>query len=134
MSCCAYSAAVQFYDPPELSKDFTNAIDELPENYDKEQYMEFIESFGTHYIKQADMGALYGQQSQVSSKSWGRMTDEEISISASAGYSGIFETADFLSYCDLRISLRYITCQKLLILKIHLTMVTEGTMQLRRLS
>ena len=91
VSCCAYSAAVQFYDPPELSKDFTNAIDELPENYDKERYMEFIESFGTHYIKQADMGALYGQQSQVSSESWGRMTDEEISISASAGYSGIFE-------------------------------------------
>ena len=95
VSCCAYSAAVQFYDPPELSKDFTNAIDELPENYDKEQYMEFIESFGTHYIKQADMGALYGQQSQVSSESWGRMTDEEISISASAGYSGTFELLSF---------------------------------------
>ena len=80
-----------FYDPPELSKDFTNAIDKLPENYDKERYMKFIENFGTHYIKQADMGALYGQQSQVSSESWGKMTDEEISISASAGYSGTFE-------------------------------------------
>ena len=91
MSCCAYSAAVQFYNPPELSKGFTNAIDELPENYDKDRYMEFIENFGTHYIKQADMGALYGQQSQVSSESWGRMADKEISISASAGYSGTFE-------------------------------------------
>ena len=95
MSCCAYSAAVLFYDPPELSKDFTNAIDELSENYDKEQYMEFISKFGTHYIEQADMGALYGQQSQVSSKSWGRMTDEEISISASAGYSGTLELLPF---------------------------------------
>ena len=57
--------------------------------------MEFISKFGTHYIEQADMGALYGQQSQVSSKSWGRMTDEEISISASAGYSGTFELLSF---------------------------------------
>ena len=95
VSCCAYSAAVLFYDPPELSKDFTNAIDKLPETYDKERYMEFIEKFGTHYIEQADMGALYGQQSQVSSKSWGRMTDQEISISASAGYSGTFELLPF---------------------------------------
>ena len=94
-----------FYDPPELSKDFTNAIDKLPENYDKERYMKFIENFGTHYIKQADMGALYGQQSQVSSESWGKMTDEEISISVSAGYSGTFQLLPFLFHCDLRTSL-----------------------------
>ena len=88
VSCCAYSAAVLFYDPPELSKDFTNALDKLSESYSKEQYMEFISNFGTHYIKQGDMGALYGEQSEVSSESWGRMTDQEIKISASAGYSG----------------------------------------------
>ena len=34
------------------------------------------------------MGALYGQQSTISSESWGRMENQDLDISASAGYSG----------------------------------------------
>ena len=34
------------------------------------------------------MGALYGQQSTISSESWGRMASQDVDIIASAGYSG----------------------------------------------
>jgi hypothetical protein len=34
------------------------------------------------------MGALYGQQSAISSKSWGRMVNQNLDISASASASG----------------------------------------------
>ena len=34
------------------------------------------------------MGALYGQQSTISAQSWGRMVNQDLDISASAGYSG----------------------------------------------
>ena len=57
-------------------------------NYDVEKYRQFINTFGTHYIKEANMGALYGQQSTISSESWGRMVNQDLDISASAGYSG----------------------------------------------
>ena len=77
------------FKPPELSEDFINGLDSLPEDYDSRKYLRFIRYFGTHYIEQADMGARYGQQSQISHQSWGKMTDQEFHISASAGYSGM---------------------------------------------
>ena len=57
-------------------------------NYIVEKYRQFINTFGTHYIKEANMGALYGQQSTISAQSWGRMVNQDLDISASAGYSG----------------------------------------------
>ena len=57
-------------------------------NYNVEKYRQFINTFGTHYIKEANMGALYGQQSTISAESWGRMVNQDLDIIASAGYSG----------------------------------------------
>ena len=34
------------------------------------------------------MGALYGQQSTISSESWGRMVNQNLDISASASAAG----------------------------------------------
>ena len=57
-------------------------------NYTVEKYRQFINTFGTHYIKEANMGALYGQQSTISAESWGRMVNQDLDISASASASG----------------------------------------------
>ena len=57
-------------------------------NYTVEKYRQFINTFGTHYIKEANMGALYGQQSTISAQSWGRMVNQDLDISASASASG----------------------------------------------
>jgi hypothetical protein len=57
-------------------------------NYTVEKYRQFINTFGTHFIKDANMGALYGQQSTISAQSWGRMVNQDLDISASASASG----------------------------------------------
>ena len=60
----------------------------MKKDYNKDEYKRFIQTFGTHYIKTANMGATYGQQSEISSKSWKQMEEKEVNIGASAGYSG----------------------------------------------
>ena len=71
-----------------VSNNFFSLTGTYFKNYDVEKYRQFINTFGTHYIKEANMGALYGQQSTISSESWGRMVNQDLDISASAGYSG----------------------------------------------
>ena len=88
VSCCAYVTSILHYDPPPLTKNFLTGVNSLPTNYEKSTYREFINNFGTHYIKDATMGALYGQQSFISSESWGKMVEQDIKIGVSAGYSG----------------------------------------------
>ena len=88
VSCCAYTASILHYDPPPFTNNFLAGVNSLPKNYEKSTYREFIKSFGTHYIKEANMGALYGQQSSISSESWGKMVEQDIKIDVSAGYSG----------------------------------------------
>ena len=88
VSCCAYTASILQYTPPAFTKNFLTGVDSLPKTYEKSAYRKFINTFGTHYIKEANMGALYGQQSSISSESWGKMVDQDIKIDVSAGYSG----------------------------------------------
>ena len=90
VSCCAYTASILRYDPPAFTNDFLTGVNSLPKIYEKSAYMNFIKSFGTHYVKEANMGALYGQQSSISSESWGKMVEQGIKIDVSAGYSGAF--------------------------------------------
>ena len=89
VSCCAYVTSILHYEPPPLSNNFLKGVDTLPQNFEKKPYREFIKNFGTHYIKEATMGALYGQRSFVSSESWEKMVEQDINIDVSAGYSGI---------------------------------------------
>ena len=48
----------------------------------------YIKDFGTHYIKEVNMGALYGHQNKISKESWGRLKDQDINIGLYAGYNG----------------------------------------------
>ena len=74
--------------PKWSAKLFNPKLELTFQNYDVEKYRQFINTFGTHYIKEANMGALYGQQSTISSESWGRMVNQDLDISASASASG----------------------------------------------
>ena len=88
ISCCAYTASVLDYDPPAFSQNFLNGAKSLSTKYSKTEYRRFIDTFGTHYVRMANMGATYGQQSEISSSSWKQMEDMDVNIKASAGYSG----------------------------------------------
>ena len=77
------------YSSPPFSQNFLDGLKSLKKEYDQAEYNRFIQTFGTHYIKTANMGATYGQQSEISSKSWKQMEEKEVNIGASAGYSGM---------------------------------------------
>ena len=74
--------------PKWIAKLFNPKLELTLQKYDVEKYRHFINTFGTHYIKEANMGALYGQQSTISSESWGRMVNQDLDISASASAAG----------------------------------------------
>lgn len=89
ISCCAYTASILEYSPPAFSKNFLAGVKTLKTQYDQKMYRKFIDTFGTHYVKIANMGATYGQQSEVSSSAWKQMEENGVNIKVSAGYSGI---------------------------------------------
>ena len=67
-SCCAYTGEVMRFAPPPYSRNFEGGLRYLTEEYDEEIYLEFIDAFGTHYVKHADMGSLFGQQVEITHK------------------------------------------------------------------
>merc|ERR1712061_38676 len=62
-SCCSYKAQILGYNSPPLSKNFLTAVESLTDEYNENVYQKLIENFGTHYITEAQMGALYCLQS-----------------------------------------------------------------------
>jgi len=92
-TCCSYLSQLLNYDKPPLTDNFINALkvlNEQPAEFAKSQgaYFDFIQTFGTHYIREATLGALFGQQSEISNEAWTSMKESGRSISAEAEASG----------------------------------------------
>ena len=64
-------------------------------NTSKLKYLDFFDEFGTHFVKIAHLGAMYGEQSDISAESWNKMVNTGIDIKASASYSGAFNNELF---------------------------------------
>lgn len=88
MSCCIYYADIDYYTPPDLSDDFKEGLKTLTETYMKEPYLHFIKTFGTHYVSQITMGAMFGQQSEITADAWSAMESSGLNIETAANYSG----------------------------------------------
>ena len=89
ISCCSYVASLSVFDLPPFTENFKNGLKSLSKEYDVKKYRSFVDVFGTHFVKTATMGAIYGQQSEITHKSWTRMVDSDMNIDTSAGYSGM---------------------------------------------
>ena len=72
-SCCAYTAHIQEYIHPIFGKNFIFGLATLSEEYDEPKYRRFLNTFGTHYIKKATMGAVYGLQAEYTADDWSTM-------------------------------------------------------------
>ena len=88
-TCCAYTASVEKYVHPPFTRNFIGGLESLTEEYDEEVYREFVNSFGTHYVKHADMGAIYGQQSMFTLESWIEMEQKGIDVGLYADFSAM---------------------------------------------
>jgi len=102
VSCCSYMAQVLTFDPPMLSDGFRAAVGTLTEEYDKDIYMRVIRYFGTHFVSAAQMGALFGQQSKVSTEAWTTMLETGFDIKTGASFSafGVTASASYMSKDD----------------------------------
>ena len=90
--CSIYKTHVKQYDPPKLSVDFMNGlkeIDGLSWNSRKKEFRKFIDSFGTHYIKETLMGSRYTYILETSNSKYNSMVEKGFNMSAEASYSAI---------------------------------------------
>jgi hypothetical protein len=53
-----------------LHQDFVKAVELAPTEYDSDFYLKIVKEFGTHYVASADMGGVYGQETEFTSESY----------------------------------------------------------------
>jgi MAC/Perforin domain len=95
-SCCAYFGQLSNFDMPKLHSTFLKGLESLTDEYDESVYRTFINAFGTHFVSKGFMGALYGEQSLISSEAQAFFKSRELDIRAAASASafGISVSAD----------------------------------------
>merc|ERR1719186_522471 len=91
-SCCSYWAQILSFKRPPLSDNFKESLGSLPEDYDEEAYLRFIDAFGTHIISETQLGALFGQQSEISSEAWSSMQNSGLNVKVGASLSAYGNT------------------------------------------
>ena len=88
-TCEAYIASVQI-NTVSLNPAFKRAVQNLPlKSTTLENYMDFIQHWGTHAVTTLTMGGRYGVQSSVTNNDYTTMVSTGLDIKAAAKYSGI---------------------------------------------
>jgi len=99
--CSAYQAKVMIFGGlgPKLHEAFLAALADLPQDYSEDDYMDFIDQYGTHYVSSVIMGSMFGQQSKFTSSAWTRMESSHLNINAVAGFScwNVSASASYMS-------------------------------------
>ena len=87
--CEAYIASVQVNETT-LNPAFKKAVESLPsEPSTLEDYMDFIQHWGTHAVVSLTMGGRYGVQSSVTNDDYATMKSTGLDIKVAAKYSGV---------------------------------------------
>lgn len=88
--CSTYESSINSFTPPPFSSNFLAALQTLPEDYEEqpEAYSIFLDAFGTHYVTDTTMGAIYGEQSFISESNRKLFESDSLSLEASASLSG----------------------------------------------
>ena len=61
-------------------------------------FYRFIDEFGTHYLKHADMGAMYGLQSEFTYTYWEKLEKEGIDVSSFVEIDGLLNIGVNISH------------------------------------
>ena len=93
-SCCVYIGEVFEYVYPPFHRNFLGGLSTLTDEYDEAVYRRFIKTFGTHYVTHANMGSMYGQQSEITYENWSKMISDGLDIGAYAKF-GALGSANF---------------------------------------
>lgn len=90
-TCAIYQSRVLAGTPPPFSVNFRVMLSQLPLDYDsnREAYERFIDEFGTHYLKSANMGSTWGESSILTESSVSKLQSEGVNVKAAAKYSAM---------------------------------------------
>ena len=94
-SCCAYQAEMFEFIKPKFNRNFIAGLSTLTEEFNPTVYYRFIKAFGTHYVQQSTMGAIFGQQSTFDKDSWSTYLENGWDITLGATASAIAAMASF---------------------------------------
>jgi hypothetical protein len=86
--CCAYKAFIQTFTPPPADDNFRAAVNMAPVDYDQNFYFDLIGEFGTHFVTTAQMGGMYGEETQFTEQEYKdvRSVESEWSLAAKASF------------------------------------------------
>ena len=83
-TCFVYHAQIKTLDPPEFEDYFMNAVRRLA---DEQSYYELIDTFGTHFLTSAEIGARYSKYYQLSKSNREELVKEDINVDLAAEVS-----------------------------------------------
>ncbi|CAK0850893.1 unnamed protein product [Prorocentrum cordatum] len=71
--CCAYEAFIETYKPPPADENFLAAVEMAPVDYEQAFYFEIIGEFGTHFLSSAQLGGMYGEETEFTHDQYNSM-------------------------------------------------------------
>ncbi|XP_066912531.1 uncharacterized protein [Clytia hemisphaerica] len=86
-SCNYYFSLLNENNPPKLTKDFVNLAKQLKTESD---VFKFFNYYGTHFMTYTLFGARFVYENKMSQKSFKSESEEGVSVSVKASYSGLF--------------------------------------------
>lgn len=89
--CRYYFSKLDATDPPPFHQGFVNWAKKLASSdADQDDFIQFLEYFGTHYVSEVTFGARFMKQHKVSQTKYEELREKKISVEAQASYSGLF--------------------------------------------
>ncbi|XP_052074527.1 uncharacterized protein LOC127712245 [Mytilus californianus] len=94
--CRYYFTKMLTENPPPFTIAFLDWVFKLNSTNTKETYIDFFETFGTHYTTYTSFGSRFTYQYKMSSKSYQSEKENGFNVEVAASYSGLFSAgADF---------------------------------------
>ena len=89
--CRYYFSKMDVTDPPPFHPGFVNWAKRLSNSFaKKDDIIQFIKYYGTHYVSEVTFGARFMKNHKVSQTKYEELRSKKISVEAQASYSGAF--------------------------------------------
>ena len=89
--CTSYFSRIDFANPPPFDDGFLQSARALTADGSTSQdVLNFIDTYGTHFVDEVTFGSSYTQEHKMSSKTFSEKSTEKFSVEVQAGYSGAF--------------------------------------------
>ncbi|XP_045214069.2 uncharacterized protein LOC123564498 [Mercenaria mercenaria] len=89
-NCHYYFSKLVKRSPPPFDPVFLSWIERLNNTNLKDIYLEFFDTYGTHFATEVTFGARFTYEHKMSSKKYETQSEKGVNVAAEASYSGLF--------------------------------------------